>query len=257
MRIAILEDSPIEAELLAGWLRHANHDVHVFAHASELQRFAKRESLDLFLLDKHLPGMSGIDLLRWLRFEQEVSTPVIMMSAAGEEHDVIEGLSLGADDYLTKPVTPRMLSARIEAIMRRCAKSEDGAPIDALPYLVDHTTRRMFLNSAEIVMTDKEFDLAVLLFRNVGKHLSRGHILEKIWGIGSQSTTRTVDTHVSRIRRKLQLGPENGYRIVSTYSYGYRLEKIAPTPGYVFPAVTPDTVAQDSPTELLPPAEAS
>lgn len=237
MRIAILEDNPIDAEQLASWLRHAGHDIHIFRQASELQRFSKRESLDLFLIDKHLPGMSGIDLLRWLRFDQEVSTPVIMMSAAGEERDVIEGLTLGADDYLTKPVTPRMLAARIEAIMRRCSKSDQTAPIDALPYLVDHTTRRIFLHNEEVVMTDKEFDLVVLLFRNVGKHLSRGHILEKVWGLGSETTTRTVDTHVSRIRRKLQLGPQNGYRIVSTYSYGYRLEKMVPANGFVFPAV--------------------
>lgn len=226
MRIAVLEDDPTQKMLLTTWLRDAGHDVHDFAATRELQRFVNRESVDLFLLDWMVPEISGKDFLRWLRQERRDETPAIFVTALDSEDDVVGGLAEGADDFVVKPVSQRVLMSRIDAVLRRSKPRETSDQIVAPPYLIDLKRKTIRLNDEKIELTEKEFDLAVFMFRNVGRLVSRGHMLESVWGRNPDLATRTVDTHISRVRGKLKLKPENGYRLVPTYNFGYRLERV-------------------------------
>ena len=211
MRIALLEDEPAHAAQLVGWLREAGHIARNFGLTRELQKHLARESFDLFLLDWALPDMSGADFLHWLRKERNDTTPAIFITSRESEDDVIAALKAGADDYLVKPVAMRIAIARIEAVMRRYTPNDESRPVDASPYQVDFATKTISLGNELIPLTQKEFELAVFLFRNIGRQLSRGHLLETIWGRNAQVVTRTVDTHISRLRIKLQLQPEKRF----------------------------------------------
>lgn len=226
MRIAVLEDDPTQKLLLTTWLREAGHDVHDFALTRELQRFAARESVDLYLLDWMVPDISGKDFLRWLRQERHDETPAIFVTSLDAEDDVVGGLAEGADDFIIKPVSQRVLMSRIDAVLRRSKPRDTVEQIVAPPYLIDPQRKLIKLHEERIDLTEKEFDLAVFLFRNVGRLVSRGHMLESVWGRNPDLATRTVDTHISRVRGKLKLRPENGYRLVPTYNFGYRLERV-------------------------------
>ncbi|KAF7600375.1 MAG: DNA-binding response regulator [Candidatus Dactylopiibacterium carminicum] len=225
MRIVVLEDNLTQSTLVTAWLRNAGHDVHEFALTRELQRFSSRESVDLYLLDWMMPDISGEAFLRWLRNERNDETPAIFITSRDSEDDIVNGLAAGADDFIVKPVSQRVLLSRIEAVIRRSKPRDPIAPLDLPPYLIDPEHKRITLNGQEVELTEKEFDLAVFMFRNLGRLLSRGHLLEAVWGRNPDLATRTVDTHVSRVRGKLQLKPENGFRLVPTYNFGYRLER--------------------------------
>ncbi|MFT3735311.1 MAG: response regulator transcription factor [Rhodocyclaceae bacterium] len=226
MRIALLEDDATQSALMLAWLQAEGHDVHHFALTRDLIRFASRESVDLYVLDWMVPDQTGESFLRWLRSERNDQTPAIFVTSRESEDDIVTGLAIGADDYIVKPVSQRILLSRIDAVMRRAKPREPEASLDMAPYVIDVHAKRILLNSEEIEMTEKEFDLAVFLFRNLGRLLSRGHLLEAVWGRSPDLATRTVDTHISRVRGKLQLRPENGYRLTPTYNYGYRLERV-------------------------------
>jgi two-component system response regulator RegX3 len=226
MRIVVLEDNLTQSTLVAALLRGAGHDVHEFALTRDLQRFCTRESVDLYLLDWMMPDISGEEFLRWLRLERRDQTPAIFITAKDTEDDIVNGLSAGADDFMIKPISQRVLMSRIEAVLRRSKPREAGEVLELAPYSIDTAQKRIRLNGALIDLTEKEFDLALFMFRNLGRLLSRGHLLEAVWGRNPDLATRTVDTHVSRVRGKLQLRPEHGYRLVPTYNFGYRLEHV-------------------------------
>ena len=227
MRLAILEDDPVQSEALQGWLREAGHDVHAFSNSRDFVRMAGRESFDLCLLDWKLPDMSGQEVLRWLRQDRHNDVPVIFVTARDAEEDIVEGLGNGADDYLIKPLRRMELLSRIEAIMRRVRPSDADRVLEVAPYSFDVATRQARMDGEPVELTEKEFDLAVFLFRNLGRLLSRGHMLEAVWGRNPNLATRTVDTHISRVRSKLGLRPDSGYRLSPTYNYGYRLERVS------------------------------
>lgn len=228
MRLALLEDDKTQSDLVAAWLREAGHDVHVFARADALIRAASHDSFDLFLLDWMLPDRSGPEVLRWLRHERGETAPVIFVTSRNAEEDIVVALGAGADDYMVKPVRRLELLSRVEAVWRR------SRPLDAASAVVELPPYRLDLASHSVLrageriegLTDKEFMLAVFLFRNLGRLLSRGHLLEAVWGLNAAVTTRTLDTHVSRLRAKLELGPAMGLRLTSVYRYGYRLERV-------------------------------
>jgi two-component system, OmpR family, response regulator RegX3 len=226
-RIALLEDDPVQVEILGSWLRDAGHDVHVFMRSRDLMREAVRESYDLLLIDWELPDLPGADVLRWLRNERSLSTPVIFVTARQDENDIVTALAAGADDYIVKPARRMELLTRIEAVLRRSRPAVDLPVVEAAPYQFDLNSHTARLNGEVIELTEREFELAVFLFRNVGRLVSRGHLLESLWGRKGDVPTRTVDTHMSRVRSKLSLRPENGYRLASTYNYGYRLERVS------------------------------
>lgn len=226
MRIALLEDDPVQADAVAGWFAAGGHDVHCVRTVRDAIREASRESFDLFLIDWTLPDASGEHMLRWLREERGLDVPVIFITARDAEEDVVAALNAGADDYMVKPLRRFELLSRVDAVMRRARPQGEAPVIDVPPYCIDVHAHQIRLAGAPVELTDKEFELAVFLFRNLGRLISRGHMLQAIWGRSADVQTRTIDTHVSRVRNKLQLRPENGFRLSSTYSYGYRLERI-------------------------------
>ena len=230
MRIAMLEDDIDVGSALKQWLEGAGHVVHHFTSGKAIVREAGRESFDLFLLDWHVPDLSGTEVLDWIRNKQNLQTPVLFATSRDTEADIVAALDAGADDYMSKPIRRLELLARVEALLRRARiLASQPENVDMPPYLIDVANRVILLDGAAVEMTDKEFDLTLFLFRNLGQLLSRGHITESVWGRSSDVQSRTVDTHVSRIRKKLDLGPARGFRLTPIYNFGYRLEKVSST----------------------------
>jgi two-component system, OmpR family, response regulator RegX3 len=228
MRIALLEDHQDQADLLVVWLKADGHVCHPFAQGPDLVRAAQRESFDMFLLDWEVPGMSGTEVLTWIRANIAEPVPVLFVTARQREEDIVHALSAGADDYMVKPLRKLELLARVSALARRIRPRGDEDVIKFGRLSLDSRARRVMLDGEEVTLTQKDYDLTLFLLRNVGRLLSRGHILESVWGRSAEINTRTVDTHISRIRGKLQLTPENGWRLSAVYQHGYRLERVSP-----------------------------
>lgn len=226
MRIAILEDDPDQMALLKRWLTDAGHDVHGYLQGGDVLKFSGRESFDLFLLDWQVPDISGAEVLRWIRANVSKSIPVLFVTVRDAEEDIVYALSEGADDYMVKPARRQELLARVGALLRRAYPHKEETRLVFPPYEFDTLRGEVRMHGAVVDLTPKEFELATLLFRNPGRLLSRGHLQESVWGRSGDLATRTVDTHVSQVRKKLDLRAESGYRVVSVYNYGYRLEHI-------------------------------
>jgi two-component system, OmpR family, response regulator RegX3 len=227
LRLALLEDDSSQAQVLKHWVVGAGHVCHVFATGKPLIGQLSRESYDMLLLDWEVPGMDGPAVLNWVRQRFAQHLPVIFVTARVTEQDIVHALSLGADDYVIKPVRERELIARIHALWRRTRPLAAAREVlEFPPYRLDAAAHCAMFNGQPLELTQKEFDLALFLFRNVGQLLSRGHILESVWGRNPEVLTRTMDTHVSKVRAKLKVYPENGFRLTPVYGYGYRLEQV-------------------------------
>ena len=183
------------------------------------------ESFDVIMLDWEVPDMSGFEVLQWIRENLDWSCPVIFITQRDQEEDVVKAFEAGADDYMAKPINRAEMLARINTIHRRNNPPDENETIlDIPPYVIDLKKRKIVCDSVEIDLTQKEYELALFILRNVGKVLSRGYLLERVWGRNPDINTRTVDTHVSRLRRKLNFTKENGWKLTSVYQHGYRLE---------------------------------
>jgi len=226
LRIAILEDDPDQLTLLKRWLVEDGHDVHGYLAGREAIKHAGRESFDLFVLDWQVPDVSGADVLMWLRTNVSKSVPVLFVTVRDSEQDIVFALENGADDYMVKPARRQELLARVHALLRRAYPREEEKQLSFPPFEIDIARGEVRRSGAKIELTPKEFELTVVLFRNVGRLLSRGHLQEAVWGRSGDLVTRTVDTHVSQVRKKLDLRVETGFRVVPVYNYGYRLEQI-------------------------------
>jgi len=193
-------------------------------------QMVRRESFDLLILDWLVPEISGLEVLDWVRANLDWRIPILFVTTMDREEDIVHGLEHGADDYMTKPVRQRELLARIAAIARRGTSAEDDrGTLELEPYRIDLQTRIISRTGQAIELTQKEYELAVFLFRNADRVLSRGHILQSVWGRNPDLNTRTVDTHISRLRNKLGLNERGTWRLNSIYQHGYRLER-APEP---------------------------
>lgn len=228
MRIALLEDDPDQAAILNAWLTEAGYRCRIFGSGNDYLREIIRESYDLHILDWNVPDVSGEQALKILRERVADPVPVMFVTARDSEEDVVHILSLGADDYLAKPLRRAETLARVAALTRRGRPREAPEGVLACPpFVLRPGTRSIERDGAALEMTPKDFELALYMFRNAGKLLSRAHILESVWGKTATLDTRTVDTHISRIRRKLDLnGGATGWRLSSVYLQGYRLEKL-------------------------------
>lgn len=226
LRIAILEDDPDQLALLSRWTANAGHQVHGYLRGNEVLKNAARESFDLFMLDWEVPDISGVDVLRWIRANLSASVPVLFVTVRDTEEDIVFALNAGADDYMIKPVRQSETQARLGALLRRAYPQKEATHLVIPPYEFDTQAGIARLNGAPVALTPKEFELAVLLFRNVDRLMSRGHLQEMVWGRGIELPTRSVDTHVSQVRKKLRLRGEYGFRAAAIYNYGYRLKRV-------------------------------
>ncbi|MFI4969730.1 MAG: response regulator transcription factor [Lysobacterales bacterium] len=225
--VGLLEDDPDMAALVTQWLESAGYAVRGFRNASEFRRRQGTEAIDLLLLDWMLPDSTGIEVITAIRASANSALPVIFLTARGAEDDLVHALANGADDYVIKPPKQRELVARVKALLRRHGGEGDGGDlIELAPYAVDPKRRRISIEGREIDLTQREFDLASFLFRRHGRIISRDALLENVWNLSAAVSTRTVDTHMSRLRKKLDLNGEHGWRLAAIYQHGYRLEQI-------------------------------
>ena len=219
-KILVVEDDPDIAELIAHYLQRAGHHVDRLAHGGEAPRRVHQTSPDLIVLDVMLPGLDGFMVCQALRSDPATAAiPIIMLTARGEEADRVSGLELGADDYVTKPFSPKELVARVAALLRRVAR-----PTTALahygPIVIDPDRHQVTLDGAEVKLTAKEFLLLQYLIQHRGRVLSRDLLLTDVWGYQYTGGTRTVDVHIRRLREKL---PLLAGAIETVKQFGYRL----------------------------------
>jgi DNA-binding response OmpR family regulator len=206
-------------------LEAGGHTCHAFDRGHALLRALAHESFDLYLLDWELPDTDGIAVLKEIR-ARAPRAPVIFTTARDRDEDVVRVLQSGADDYIAKPVRRGELLARIEAVARRLHGAQSAPEVlEHPPFRVHRGSRVVERAGARLSLTDKEYALAEFLFLNAGKVVSRQHLLEAVWGRDANTHTRTVDTHISRLRGKLGLGSEVGWQVVAVHQFGYRLER--------------------------------
>lgn len=222
MNILFLEDDPTQAEMVTTWLRDAGHEVHHFASAQDILDALSDDSYELIVLDWELPQSSGLEVLGEIRARVNWHVPVLFVTQRDAEADIVQALSNGADDYMIKSATKGEFLARITALGRRLAN--ENLEFEMGSYRFVPLSRKAYFQGEEVKLTAKEFDLSLYMFRNVGRLLAREQILRDIWGV-SGLNTRTVDMHVSRIKKRLSISPENGYRMKTIYQHGYRLEE--------------------------------
>ncbi len=228
MRIAVLDPDKSELELVCSILNAAGHASYPYSSGSDMVHHLKRENLDMLILDWQIADMSGNEVMHWVREKQQMTIPVLFMTSRSGEDDIVEGLAAGANDYMIKPIRKSELVARTQALLRRSYPNlHVPENLEFGPYVFETRSARLSISGTSVELTQKEFDLALLLFRNLGRPLSRAYILEAVWSRDADIPSRTLDTHISRVRNKLQLRPENGLRLTPVYSYGYRLETVA------------------------------
>jgi DNA-binding response OmpR family regulator len=199
----------------------------VYETGTSLIRDLKAGACHVLILDWELPDISGDQVLGWVRQHLGWELPVIFVTGRDATEDIVAMLEAGADDYMVKPVNFKELLARATALVRRIGDAQkSGQRLDVPPYSIDFSNRIISRLDAPIALTPKEFDLAGYLFRNIGTLVPRETLLRNIWGYGAEINTRTIDIHISRIRKKLALLKENGWRLTSIYHRGYRLDRV-------------------------------
>ncbi len=227
--VGLLEDDQDQADLIRVWLEAAGYQVRWYADSKEFRRKLGAESIDLLLLDWNLGTQTtGLEVLEWMRQSAHQRLPVVFLTARTSEQDIVTGLQAGADDYVVKPAKQAELLARLASVLRRTGVNVQAAGWlgEVEPYHIDMERRSIRINDEEIELTDREFDLASYLFRRHGRIVSREALLENVWNLSGDVNTRTVDTHVSRLRKKLQLSGDNGWALSAVYQHGYRLEQV-------------------------------
>ena len=226
-RILVVEDDRKIADIVRLYLQRDGHLVTIAYDGAEGLEAARSERPDLVILDLLLPGMNGLDVCRSLRLESRA--PIIMLTALGTEQDKLEGLDLGADDYVTKPFSPRELVARVRAVLRRAPEST-GAGETLQPPLtfgelaldLDRHTARV--GEAEVRLTPTEFRILAVLMQEPGRLFNRGKLVEKALGYDYDGMDRTIDVHILNLRRKIEAGPDSPQYIRTVYGMGYKLE---------------------------------
>ncbi len=222
-RILVVDDEPNIREVVGLYLRRDGHTVISAANGEEALDLFRRNEPDLVVLDLMLPKMSGIEVCR--RMNAERSVPLIMLTARGEEEDRIVGLSLGADDYVVKPFSPRELAARVAAVLRRTGdgeKESDGTVLTFDGLRIDPSTREVFVQDKAVTLTAREFDLLYHLADSPGRVFTRDYLMETVWGYTFAADTSTVTVHMRRLREKVELDPASPRYLQTVWGVGYK-----------------------------------
>ena len=222
-RVLVVEDEESYSDALAYMLRKEGFEVAIAADGVTALEEFDRAGADIVLLDLMLPGLPGTEVCR--RIRQVSTVPVIMVSAKDDEVDKVVGLELGADDYVTKPYSPRELVARVRAVLRR-GDSVDLTPptLEAGPVRMDVERHVVSVNGSDVTLPLKEFELLELLLRNAGRVLTRGQLIDRVWGSDYVGDTKTLDVHVKRLRAKIEPDPHQPQHLVTVRGLGYKLE---------------------------------
>jgi len=223
-RILIVEDEPSLSEPLSFLLRREGYETEIAADGREALAAFDRDGADLVLLDLMLPGLPGTEVCRELRTRSSV--PIIMLTAKDSEVDIVVGLELGADDYVTKPYSTRELLARIRAVLRRRIEVDDldESVVEVGGVRMDVDRHAVSVGGKEVPMPLKEFELLELLLRNAGRVLTRGQLIDRIWGADYFGDTKTLDVHIKRIRSKIEVDPSQPVLLLTVRGLGYRFE---------------------------------
>jgi len=222
--ILIVEDEQSLSEPLAYLLEREGYETTIAADGPAAVAEFERNGADLVLLDLMLPGLSGTEVCREIRTRSTV--PIIMLTAKDSEIDIVVGLELGADDYVTKPYKTRELLARIRAVLRRRIEADDDsdAVLEAGTVRMDVERHTVSVNGVETAMPLKEFELLELLLRNSGRVLTRGQLIDRVWGADYFGDTKTLDVHIKRIRSRIEKVPSEPTMLVTVRGLGYRFE---------------------------------
>jgi DNA-binding response OmpR family regulator len=226
INIAYLEDDLEQAKMVISWFEEFGYQCEHFTRTQALLSRLKDQNFDVALLDWELPDMSGLEAIKQIRNKYHQNLPILFCSMRDTEADVVQALEQGADDYMRKPLLRIELKARLQALLRRTQDKQSSNMVEYGPYRFDLVNKVALVNSQAVAMTDKDFEVATCLFDNIGRILSRSFLLESVWGISSDLHTRTVDVHVSRVRKALSITAESGFRVKTIYQHGYRLEKV-------------------------------
>ena len=227
-KILIVEDERDILQLVKLYLEKEGYRVSTAATGPDGLKAARSEHPDLLVLDLMLPDMDGLEVCKRLRADQQTATlPIIMLTAKAEESDTVIGLELGADDYVTKPFSPKALVARVKALLRRVERSKEEAPSRSTygALVLDRGRHEVKANGKDITLTAKEFGLLEYLLQHPGRVLTRDVLLNAVWGYEYYGTTRTIDVHVRRLKQKIPLLND---AIVSIKSLGYKLKEREP-----------------------------
>jgi two-component system response regulator RegX3 len=223
-RVLVVEDEESISDPLSYMLRKEGFEVSVAATGPDALNSFDRTGADIVLLDLMLPGLSGTEVCRALR--QKSAVPIIILTARDSEVDKVVGLELGADDYVTKPFSHRELIARIRAVLRRGVEPDElvSATIEAGPVRLDVDRHTVVVGGEPVSLPLKEFDLLELLLRNSGRVLTRGQLIDRVWGADYVGDTKTLDVHIKRLRSKIEPEPANPKFLLTVRGLGYKFE---------------------------------
>lgn len=221
--VLVVDDEPTIGEVVCRYLQRAGYETHVALDGIEAVEAAAARDPDLIVLDLMLPGFDGLEAMRRIRADGRRRTPIILLTARGEESDRVVGLSLGADDYIVKPFSPAELVARVDAVLRRVdTVPEPQPPLTFDRLVVDLGGRRVLIDGEDVALTQREFELLAFLARHPGQAFTRNQLMDHVWGYSFYTDTSTVTVHIRRLRAKLEPQPERPRWIETVWGVGYR-----------------------------------
>ena len=220
--VLVVDDEPIVRDVVVRYLEREGYRTLQAADGDEAQRIVEHTPPSAVVLDVMLPGQSGLELCRWIRSRSDL--PIVLLTALGEETDRIVGLELGADDYVTKPFSPRELAVRVRNLMRRAAPAPAGTSrtISFGDVLIDAAARETYKHDEPLALTLKEFDLLLFLASNPRQVFSRGQLMDRVWGYESALDTGTVTVHIRRLRTKIEDDASHPRHLETVFGAGYR-----------------------------------
>ncbi len=226
MLIAYLEDDQHQGELVKAWLEDAGFEVDLFATSKSFVNGFLHRDYRLAILDWELPDVQGLGVLKWIRDSQQSQLPVLFLTGRDANADLVEALDSGADDYLTKPFDRTVLMARTNALVRRTGSKGPAWLVREGEHEFDRRSEKVTVGGENVALTRREFQMAITLVENLNVVVTRERIMFEVWGLSTAVETRTVDTHASRLRKKLGWTKDQGWELRSIYQQGYRLQRV-------------------------------